>query len=176
MPQSWKPFILGVVCALLLGAAILFGIDHRALVAKLDAPQSNSGSPGAPAKSTYPPIPSDAVKIQPLPPLLVLTDTVKFEGKKELPQRIAGNFAKNITVVNFTASGENANKSAVKIVWLDGTVDIIPPGTSNLQLPSGKFAKQIIVIGYSMHERKVFKNSARPGILEWEIRYEAASE
>lgn len=177
MPQSWKPFILGVVCALLLGATILFGIDHRALVTKLDI--SQSGAPGIstePGKLTYPPLSPDAVKIQPLPPLLVLTGTVKFEGKKELPQKISGNFAKNIIIVNFTATGENADKSMIKVVWMDGSVDMIPPGISNFPLTAGKFAKQIIIVGYSMHERKIFKDSAQPGILEWEIRYEAVDE
>lgn len=172
MPQSWKPFILGVVCAMLLGAAILFGIDHRALVIKPDPPKLSFVSPEA-ANATYPPIPSDAVKIQPLPPLVILAGAVKFEGEKELVQKIAGNLARNITIISFKASGENADKSAIKVVWIDGSVDMIPPGTANIQLPSVKYAKQIIVIGYSMHERKIFKDSPRAGTLEWEIRYEA---
>lgn len=178
MPQSWKPFIMGVVCAMLLGAAVLFGIDYHALVIKPDVPKLSSVSPGATgdAKNATYPIPADAVRIQQLPPLVILAGTVKFEGEKELVQKIAGNLARNITIVSFKASGENANKSTIKVVWTDGSVDMIPPGTANIQLSSGKYAKQIIVIGYSMHERKIFKDSPRAGTVEWEIRYEVAGE
>lgn len=160
MPQNWKPFMLGVVCAILIGAIILFGIEHRALL----PPQPDNLQQ---QDSMYPPVSPDAVKIQPL-----LAGAMKFEGKKEFPQRISGNYARNITIVNFKASGENAHKSYIKIIWMDGSVEVISPGTANLQLTPGKNAQQIIVSGYAMHERKIFKDSPRAGILEWEVTYE----
>ena len=51
-----------------------------------------------------------------LPTLRILSgNEVAFEGKTELRQAIAGRFAKNLTVVNFQAAGEHAEKSLIKI-------------------------------------------------------------
>jgi hypothetical protein len=97
---------------------------------------------------------------------------VPFSGKVTLPQAIAGRFAKNLTIVNFSAAGDRAEKSAIKIVWENGEVERITPGTQNKQFAPERRAVEITIEGYSVHERRIFKDSARPGTLTWEIRYE----
>jgi hypothetical protein len=119
------------------------------------------------------PIPVGTVKIETLPTFTTLNGiNVAFTGREEYPQPISGKFASNITVVSFRATGENAYKSVICILWEDGSLEIIPAGTSNLRLNPEKRAKQIIVKGYSVHERKVFRDSGRAGTLNWEIHYQ----
>lgn len=127
----------------------------------------------APTNVTETKPPSDAVTITPLPPLLVLRgDNVSFEGKAEFKQVLAGRFAKDISIVNFQATGEHAEKSSIKIVWDNGEIETVPPGTMDKKFSSERRAASISVIGYSMHERRLFKDSGRKGTLTWEIRYE----
>lgn len=166
MPHNWKAFLLGIVAAMLVGAVILFGMEHRLLSVEPDQPSQSKS-----AELVYPP---DTVKIEALPSLEIAAGVATFEGKKELPLKISGNYAKNITIVSFKASGDNAHKSAIKVIWMDGSTETIAPGTSNLALTPGKFAKQIIIAGYSVYERKIFKDSSRRGTVEWDIRYEKA--
>jgi hypothetical protein len=118
-------------------------------------------------------IPTDTVIIKPLPSLRRISGyQVPFSGKVTLPQAIAGRFAKNLTIVNFAAVGDRAEKSAIKIVWENGEVERITPGTQNKQFAPERRAVEITIEGYSVHERRLFKDSARPGTLTWEIRYE----
>jgi len=137
----------------------------------LSGPEKNlTTSPAKPAELA---IPSDAVTITPLPSLRIIRGTeVPFEGKTELRQVIDGRFAQNIVVVNFQATGEHAEKSVIKIVWENGEVEKVYPGTRNKKIVSDKRAVEISISGYSMHERRVFKDSSRKGTLTWEIRYE----
>ena len=118
-------------------------------------------------------VPQDAVRIQTLPPLLTLKDSLSFNGKKSFPQKIIGRYAQNIQIIRFNAEGENSHKSTLKIVWEDGTTELFYPGTIMKQLPSGKRAREISISGYAVHERRIFPDSSRPGTLEWEIHYEA---
>lgn len=117
-------------------------------------------------------VPPGAVTIKTLPPLLTLRgEGVPFQGKTELAQKIAGRAAAEIVVVAFGASGENANKSTLRIVWEDGAVDTIPAGTRDLVLDPRRRAKSITVLGYCFHEQRIFKDVAKKGTLNWEIRY-----
>ncbi|MDD4601042.1 hypothetical protein SDC9_05904 [bioreactor metagenome] len=117
--------------------------------------------------------PSDAVIIKHLPPLLIMRGTnVPFEGKVELPQAIAGRFAQDIVITNFQATGDNAEKSIIKIVWENGEVENVYPATKDKHFSADKRALEISIVGYSMHERRIFKDSSRKGTLTWEIRYE----
>ncbi|HMM22249.1 MAG TPA: hypothetical protein PKA10_16130 [Selenomonadales bacterium] len=131
---------------------------------------ADSGKAAAPAEQAA--VPSDAVTIKTLPPLYTLSGVeVPFEGRAELPLKITGRLAKELHIVGFQATGENAQKSAIRITWEDGGQELIPPGVTNLKLAPDRTAKQISVIGYSMHERRVFKDSSRTGTLSWEIQY-----
>jgi hypothetical protein len=170
MPQTFRSFIFGVVCAFIVGAIILFGFDARTLSIKTNERQTEDIRQAQPA---YPSVSPDAIKIQPLPPLFILRENLTFEGEKEFPQKLVGNYAKNITITNFRVAGENAHKSFIKIVWLDNTSEIIAPEVSNLPLHNEKLVKQIIIYGYSKHERKIFRDSPRPGTINFEIRYES---
>ncbi len=117
-------------------------------------------------------VPPGAVTIKTLPPLLTLRgDAVPFQGKTELVQKLAGRAAAEIVVVAFAAGGENAHKSAIRITWEDGAVETIPPGARNLIFAPQRRAKSIAVLGYSFHERRVFKDIPKKGTLTWEIRY-----
>lgn len=115
----------------------------------------------------------NTVSITPLPSLRVLYGLeVPFEGKIELRQAIAGRAGRNLVVVNFQATGEHAEKSAIKVVWENGEVEMLSPGTQDKQFAPERRAVEIVVLGYSMRERRVFQDSARKGSLTWEIRYE----
>lgn len=166
MSKSLKAFLGGVLITLfvVVGGYSLLERDGKAGV---DNNGANGLSNTTPAEKH--------VVIQSLPPLYILSgDKVAFEGKTEIPQPINGTYAEKITIINFAATGENAHKSAIKIIWEDGTVQLIPAGNSNMTLTPSKRAKAIIIVGYSMHERKIFKDSARSGNLTWDIRYEVA--
>ncbi len=133
------------------------------------------GRPGGEALQAPPAIPPGAVTIKNLQPLLTLRgDEVPFQGRTEMVQQLAGPTAAEVVVVTFNASGENAHKSSIRIEWADGGVETIPPGSKNLVLSPQRRAKKISVLGYSFHERRVFKDLARKGTLSWEIRYAPA--
>lgn len=149
-----------------------------ALVAGLFWLQQETAGPSArtPAAETPPPqvTAQNIMTVTPLPTLRVLYgQSVPFEGSAAFPQTIAGRFAQNLRIVNFQATGEHAEKSLIKIVWENGQTDTVSPGTVNQTFPPGRRAVEITVTGYSIHERKIFKNSRRPGTLSWEIQYEA---
>lgn len=114
-----------------------------------------------------------AVSINSLPSYRALNGiNVSFIGEKKYPQPIAGRYAKSIIINNFRAAGEHAHKSAILITWENDSVEAIPAGATGLQLPPDKRAKDITIQGYSMHERRIFHDSARKGVLNWEILYE----
>ncbi|MDT8902872.1 hypothetical protein [Anaeroselena agilis] len=152
-------------------------INHRLLftgvvLAALTIILAACGRPGGETPPAAPAIPPGAVTIKALPPLLTLRgDEVPFRGKTEIVQRLAGPAATEVVVVAFSASGENAHKSAIKIEWEDGGVETFPPGSKNITLSPQRRAKKISVLGYSFHERRVFKDVAKTGTLSWEIRY-----
>lgn len=117
-------------------------------------------------------VPPGTVTIKNLPPLLTLRgDAVPFQGKTEIVQKLAGRAAAEIVVVAFAAGGENAHKSAIRITWEDGAVETVPPGARNLVFAPQRRAKSIAILGYSFHERRVFKDVPAKGTLTWEIRY-----
>jgi hypothetical protein len=156
-----------LVCTILFAACIIALTACGQSGGELPTPASLSAKPFV--------VPPDAVSIKPLPPLLTLHgDEVPFEGRTEIVQRLAGNAATEIVVVAFHAAGENANRSEIRIVWEDGGVETIPPGAKNLVLAPQRRARQIIVRGYSFHERRVFKDAAKKGTLSWVIRYAPA--
>ncbi len=154
--------------------------NHRllftgAVLAALTITLAACGRPGGEAPQAAPVIPPGAVTIKSLPPLLNLRgEEVSFQGRTEIVQQLAGRSAAEIVIVDFRAGGENAHKSAIRIEWEDGGVETIPPGSKNLVLAPQRRAKKISVLGYSFHERRVFKDSARKGTLSWEIRYAPA--
>jgi hypothetical protein len=116
---------------------------------------------------------ADKVTITPLPSLRIIRgNQVPFEGKVELRQAFASRAGRDITIVNFQATGEHADKSAIKIVWENGEVEKIVPGTANKSFAPDRRAVEIVVMGYSMHERPIFRDASRKGTLNWEIRYE----
>lgn len=157
-----KNFLIGAISMLIFvicSYMIFTGTDKS-----INTPSDNT-------KNTV--IPSDTVVITPLPPLLIIRGTdVAFEGKVELRQAIAGRFAKSIVITDFQATGEHSEKSVIKIVWENGEVEKVYPGTKDKRFLSDKKAVEISIAGYSMHERPIFKDSSRKGILNWEIRYE----
>ncbi|MGL5514077.1 MAG: hypothetical protein ACRDBM_12680 [Sporomusa sp.] len=162
MLTSWKSFALGALSMLIIiagGYLVFLETDQRAV-----PPETN---PTETADQ------SNTVTITPLPSLRVLYGIeVPFKGKVELKQTIAGRAARNITVVSFQATGEHAEKSVIKIVWENGEIEHISPGTQDKQFSPERRAVEIVVLGYSMRERAIFKDSARNGTLTWEIRYE----
>jgi hypothetical protein len=160
MMAHWRPFLVGALFMLLIVGAYSFFTGSRV------ENESRNQTINTPA-------PSDAVTIIPLPSFRIITgNQVPFEGKVELRQAIAGHFAKNLVVVNFQASGEHAEKSMIKIVWENGEIEKIYPGTRERIFLPDKRAAEIIIVGYSMNERKIFRDTPHKGILNWEIRYE----
>lgn len=162
MLRNWKPYILGAVAmfVLLSGLYLFFIAPKQSPLHSL--PNSIQSS-----------IPTDAVTITPLPTLRIIRgDKVAFEGQTELKQTIGGIFAQELTIVNFQATGENSDKSYIKIVWENGEIEKLYPGTTNKKFAADRRAAEITVAGYSVHERRLFKNSNRPGTLTWEIRYD----
>jgi hypothetical protein len=156
--MHWRSFTAGAMLVLVvMVSGYLF----------LETKESSSPSSTEPIETA---IPFDAVTITPL--RIIYGTEVPFEGKVELRQAIAGNFAKKLIVVNFQAAGEHADKSRINIVWENGEVETIYPGTKDRVFPPEKRATQITVIGYSVHERRIFKDSNRKGNLTWEIHYE----
>ncbi|BBB91968.1 MAG TPA: hypothetical protein PKA28_06175 [Methylomusa anaerophila] len=179
MHKHWKPFLGGAVVMLAVVAGVyLFlskGNPWQPTFLKSETPFKQE-TPSMPEVSPNPAdinIPPDAVTITPLPSLRILQgDKVSFEGKKELRQVIAGRLAQGLVVVNFQATGEHAEKSAIRIVWENGEVEMIYPGTIDRKLMPEKRAKEITILGYSMNERRVFQDLPRKGSLTWEIRYQ----
>lgn len=167
MIKHWKPFVIGATTMLLVLAGFYMFFPTS---------QKNSIHPSAlPSADTASQL--DAVTITPLPTLrLIRGNEVPFEGKVELKQTIAGRFAQNVTVVSFQATGEHADKSLLKIVWENGEEEKLSPGTLNKVFPPDKRAVDIVVNGYSVHERRLFKDSNRSGTLTWEIRYEPVEQ
>ncbi len=161
MIKSWKSFVAGILTMLVLslvGYMIFVGTN------KSVTPENKSADTA---------VPSNIVSITTLPPLLILSGTdVPFEGKVELRQTIAGRAAQNISIVNFQASGEHSEKSIIKILWENGEVEKVYPGTKDKKFPPDRRAVEISVLGYSMYERRIFQDARRKGTLTWEIRYE----
>lgn len=156
MAKMLKPFLAGVVTAVLLAAVWYYATGGQWFQSR--------------QPSSYPP---GTVSIKALPPILTSRGIdVPFEGKKEITLPISGKLAQGLVIVNFQATGENANKSAIKIYWEDGAVEIIPPGTTNRVFQPDRRAKQIVIAAYSMYERRILHDLARKGTLNWEIRYE----
>lgn len=162
MVRSWKSFAVGALTMLVLAGAaylLLTGTGKHAPV-----PENSLTDAEDIAKN---------VTITPLPSLRIIRGTaVPFEGKIELRQAIAGRAARDITIVSFQAVGEHADKSVIKIVWENGEIEMVSPGTNNKRFSPERRAVEMVVMGYSMHERRVFKDSSRKGTLTWEIRYE----
>lgn len=156
--MHWRSFTIGAMVVFVLMGVYLFFIG---------VPDSLQSSP-SPIVET--PIPFDAVKITPL--RVIRGTEVPFEGKVELKQVIAGKFAQKINVVNFQAKGEHAEKSKLIILWENGEMETIYPGTRDRVLPPERRAAQITVVGYSVRERHIFRDSNRKGYLTWEIHYE----
>ncbi|MBP2645087.1 MAG: hypothetical protein H6Q75_527 [Firmicutes bacterium] len=117
-------------------------------------------------------IPPGTVAIKELPTLHNLGgDKVAFSGKKKLPLNFVGCFAREIEIANFEAVGENAEKSYIQIKWEDGKIEKVPPGTKGLHFSPERRAKEIMVVGYCMHEKPIFRDVPREGTLSWQIRY-----
>jgi len=157
--MHWRSFIAGVglVLVLMVGAYLFF----------IGPKNASSPSPSEPVETA---IPFDSVTITPL--RVIRGTEVPFEGRVELRQAIAGNFAKKMIIVNFQAAGEHADRSMIRIVWENGEVETVYPGTRDRVFPPEKRATQITIIGYSVHERRIFQDSNRKGNLTWEIHYE----
>lgn len=159
----WKSFIIGAMFmfVLIVGAYSLFVGAGREISAYF------------PSQTADKQIPADAVIITPLPSFRIMNGNgVPFEGKVELRQVISGHFAQKLVVVNFQASGEHGEKSIIKIVWENGEIEKVYSGTRDRVFPPEKRAAEIIIEGYSMNERRIFRDSPRKGSLNWEIRYE----
>lgn len=158
MVKTWKAFALGALFMLVLmvaGYLVYTGTDRN-----LPGPSGTMEETG------------DKITITPLPTLRIIRGMeVPFTGKAELRQAIAGRAARNLAIVNFQATGEHAEKSFIKIVWENGEVDTVYPGQAK-QFAEDRRAVEIVIQGYSMHERRIFRDSSRQGTLTWEIRYE----
>lgn len=164
--KSVYAFLLGALCMLVLAGTLYVWRLHMPPAAV--TPDVNTSTPS---------VPPGTVLIKPLEPLRILAGTdVPFRGKKEFPQVIAGKYACYLIVDNFQATGENANKSVIKITWEDGTTDVVPAGTVDRHFNPEKRAAQIVISGYSMHERKVFPDTSQPGTLTWRVLYEPVVE
>jgi hypothetical protein len=161
MTNHIRSFLWGVVCAVFLLVGGFFAWD------------TYFDGPGQSPILTTNSIPPGTVIIEPLPTYRTFNGiNVSFKGKADFQQVIAGRYAQDIRIISFRATGENAEKSSISIVWEDGTTEIVPAGVSERNLGAKKRAKQIIIRGYSMHERKVFQDSAKSGTLNWEIHYQ----
>jgi len=172
MPTSKKMIISGIVVVIAILGIGLYAWLGRPANPTAQAVDTTTTAASASGDVAALQVPPGTVKINQLLPLRNLSGTdVAFTGKVELPQKIVGQFAEEIEIVNFQAKGENAKKSAIKIVWDDGEIDMVPPGTTSYRFLPQRRAKQIILIGYSVHERQIFRDSSRPGALTWEIRY-----
>ena len=162
MIQSWKSFIAGALAMLIvvvIAYMLFLGMEKRATIPENSVADTEDFA--------------NKVTIIPLPSLRIIRGTeVAFEGKKELRQAIGGRAAQDISIVNFQATGEHADKSVITIVWENGEVEKVYPGTKNKKFSPEKRAVEILVIGYSMHERSIFRDASRKGTLTWEIRYE----
>lgn len=162
MVKSWKSFALGAMSMLMVivaGYMVFSGVEKN-----YTAPENRVENPESPA---------NIITITPLPSLRIIRGSeVPFEGNIELRQAIAGKFAQNVAIVNFQAAGENAEKSVIRIVWENGEIEKIYPGTQDKKFAPERRASAISILGYSMHERRIFGNSSRKGTLTWEIRYE----
>lgn len=167
MRQFLKPFLLGVLCTGVIILVVFLTREHEI------SPGANGNEPEAEKKQTSLAISSDTVLISAIPAYKTLEGSnIAFRGKQRFQQNIAGCYAKRITIVSFRATGENSYKSAIIIRWEDGSLDLVPIGVTNMCFPPDKRAKEIVVQGYSVHERKVFRDSSRDGVLNWEILYE----
>lgn len=161
-----KSFAVGALLTLALVSG-LWGLQQRQTAGPSVQPPAVETTPSQVATPKI-------MTVTPLPTLRILYgQSVPFEGSAAFPQAIADRFAQNLHIVSFQATGEHAEKSLIKIVWENGQTDTVSPGTVNLVFPPGRRAVEITVTGYSMHERKLFKDSRRPGTLSWEIQYEA---
>lgn len=162
MVQSWKSFAIGafVMLVMVIAGYMLFsGTEKRTAIPEKSVVDTEDFA--------------NKVTITPLPALRIVRGTeVPFEGKIELRQAIAGQAAQDIAIVNFQATGEHADKSVIMIVWENGEVEKIYPGTKNKKFSPERRAVKISVMGYSMHERPIFRDASRKGTLTWEIRYE----
>jgi hypothetical protein len=161
MVKTWKFFALGALSMLVLIIAgyLIYTVADKNL------PDSSGPTEGVGNSNT--------VTIMPLPSLRIIRGTeVPFEGKTELRQAIAGRAARNLVIVNFQATGEHADKSFIKIVWENGEMEKVYPGTPEKKFAEDRRAVEISVTGYSMHERQILRDSSRKGTLTWEIRYE----
>lgn len=168
MKPHWKSFIAGslVMLALLCG---LFWYQNHFPRQAATAPPPAAEQSGRQSAADIP----NPVTVIPLPALRILSgNQVAFEGTAAFTQSLNGRFGKNLSVIAFDANGEHADKSMIKIVWENGETDIVAPGTRNKVFAPERRAVSITVVGYSMHERRIFKNSSRPGTLTWEIHYE----
>lgn len=161
MVKSWQSFALGALSMLLVVVAVymLFPVMEK----KFNPENSMISNEEL----------ANKVTITPLPTLRIIRgNQVPFEGKVELRQALAGRAAQDITIVNFQATGEHADKSVIKIVWENGEVERIVPGATNKSFSPDRRAVEIVVIGYSMHEQRIFRDINRKGTLTWELRYE----
>jgi hypothetical protein len=165
MPKYLKPFLMGALCIVATAIMVLWALDYK-------RPDPVDGitvedKQGALAIS------SDTVLITALPSYRTLNGiNVAFRGKKRYLQKFVGRYAQNITIVSFRATGEHAYKSTILITWEDDSTEIVSAGVTNIRFSAEKRAKEIVVQGYSVHERKVFRDSIRDGVLNWEILYE----
>lgn len=166
MPKYLKSFLMGVLCTAAAAVMIWWALlDHQKPDPGTEIQVEDKQEPLV--------ISPDTVLITPLPSYRTLNGVnVSFRGRKRYVQNMSGRYARNINIVSFCAAGENANKSAVIITWEDGSVETVSTGTTNFRFPAEKRAKEIAIQGYSMHERKVFQDSFRDGVLNWEILYE----
>ncbi|TWH46879.1 hypothetical protein [Sporomusa sp. KB1] len=162
MVQSWKSFAIGALAMLVIiivGYMLFTGTEKRTAIPEKNVVDTEDFS--------------NKVTITPLPSLRIVRGTeVPFEGKIELQQAIAGQAAQDVAIVNFQATGEHADKSVIMIVWENGEVEKVYPGTKNKKFSPDRRAVKILVIGYSMHERNIFRDASRKGMLTWEIHYE----
>jgi hypothetical protein len=162
MSNSWKSFAVGAISMLVFivaGYMVFTGADKN-----FTTPKSQVESPENL---------SNMVTITPLPSLRIIRgNDVPFEGTIELRQAVAGRFAQNIDIINFQATGEHAEKSVIKIVWENGEIEKVSAGTKDKKFAPDRRASAISVLGYSMHERRIFRDSSRKGTLTWEVRYE----
>ncbi|MBP2634382.1 MAG: hypothetical protein H6Q72_289 [Firmicutes bacterium] len=161
MIKSWQSFVLGAVIMLLavLAMNMVYPVTEKQVIPETAIINTEDLA--------------NKVTITPLPTLRIIRgNQVPFEGKVELRQVFAGRAGRDITIVNFQAAGEHADKSLIKIVWENGEVEKLAPGTVNKTFSPDRRAVEIAVIGYSMHERPIFRDASRKGTLTWEIRYE----